>query len=84
MRITIFGDQVFCCRIDSQAVTGAETDWRRVDPFTVAVAENNYGYLEIDWSRKDAELTFGIVDVKGTVRVEQKIQLSDLRFGLTR
>jgi hypothetical protein len=32
LRITVIGDQVFCCRIDSQAVQGAETDWRRVDP----------------------------------------------------
>ncbi len=35
LRITIVGDEVFCCRLDSQAVTGAETDWRRVDPSKV-------------------------------------------------
>ena len=35
LRITIIGDTVFCCRIDSQSVGGAETDWRRVDPFQV-------------------------------------------------
>ncbi len=35
LRITIFGDKVFCCRLDSQSVSGAETDWRRVDPSKV-------------------------------------------------
>lgn len=35
LRITIFGDRVFCCRIDSQSVEGAQTDWRRVDPSRV-------------------------------------------------
>jgi hypothetical protein len=35
LRITIVGDEVFCCRLDSQAVSGAETDWRQVDPSKV-------------------------------------------------
>jgi hypothetical protein len=35
LRITIVGDEVFCCRLDSQSVHGAETDWRRVDPSKV-------------------------------------------------
>ncbi len=35
LRITVIGEAVFCCRIDSQAAEGAETDWRRVDPFRV-------------------------------------------------
>lgn len=35
LRVTVFGDAVFCCRIDSQSVAGAESDWRRVDPFKV-------------------------------------------------
>ncbi|MSP03421.1 MAG: hypothetical protein EXR07_20625 [Acetobacteraceae bacterium] len=35
LRITVIGGAIFCCRIDSQAVRGAETDWRRVDPFQV-------------------------------------------------
>ena len=35
LRITIVGDEVFCCRLDSQGVQGAETDWRRVDPSKV-------------------------------------------------
>lgn len=35
LRITIIGDDVFCCKLDSQAVDGAETDWRRVDPSQV-------------------------------------------------
>jgi glutathione synthase/RimK-type ligase-like ATP-grasp enzyme len=35
LRITIIGDELFCCRINSQAAKGAETDWRRIDPSQV-------------------------------------------------
>jgi glutathione synthase/RimK-type ligase-like ATP-grasp enzyme len=35
LRITIVGDETFCCRIDSQSVDGAKTDWRQVDPSKV-------------------------------------------------
>jgi glutathione synthase/RimK-type ligase-like ATP-grasp enzyme len=35
LRVTIVGERTFACRIDSQAVPGAESDWRRVDPFKV-------------------------------------------------
>lgn len=35
LRITFLGERVFCCRIDSQGIAGARTDWRRVDPFSV-------------------------------------------------
>lgn len=35
LRVTIIGERTFCCRIDSQQVSGAESDWRRVDPFKV-------------------------------------------------
>lgn len=31
LRVTIIGEQLFCCRIDSQSVAGAEQDWRAVD-----------------------------------------------------
>jgi glutathione synthase/RimK-type ligase-like ATP-grasp enzyme len=31
LRVTIIGDELFCCRIDSQGVAGAEQDWRAVD-----------------------------------------------------
>lgn len=31
LRVTIIGDELFCCRIDSQGVSGAEQDWRAVD-----------------------------------------------------
>ena len=31
LRVTIIGDAVFACRIDSQAIAGAEEDWRAVD-----------------------------------------------------
>lgn len=35
LRVTIFGDKVFACRIDSQSVAAAGTDWRQADPFTI-------------------------------------------------
>jgi len=38
LRVTIIGEALFCCRIDSQAVPGAEADWRRADPFSVPYA----------------------------------------------
>jgi len=31
LRVTIIGEELFCCRIDSQGVAGAEQDWRAVD-----------------------------------------------------
>jgi hypothetical protein len=31
LRVTIIGERLFACRIDSQAVAGAEQDWRAVD-----------------------------------------------------
>jgi glutathione synthase/RimK-type ligase-like ATP-grasp enzyme len=31
LRVTIIGKELFCCRIDSQGVKGAEQDWRAVD-----------------------------------------------------
>lgn len=31
LRVTIIGDELYCCRIDSQGVSGAEQDWRAVD-----------------------------------------------------
>jgi len=30
LRVTIIGEELFCCRIDSQSVPGAEQDWRAV------------------------------------------------------
>jgi len=35
LRITVIGDELFCCRINSQTAKGAETDWRRIDPSQV-------------------------------------------------
>lgn len=32
LRVTVMGEAVFCCRIDSQSAAGAETDWRMVTP----------------------------------------------------
>lgn len=44
-----------------------------------AVAENNYGYIDIDWALDDIELTFGLVDKENTIRVERTVRLSELQ-----
>lgn len=44
------------------------------------VRENNVGWLLLDWSKPDPELTFRLMDVKGRKRVEETIRLSTLRF----
>lgn len=35
LRVTLVGDQVLCCAIDSQADAASRTDWRRGDPDTI-------------------------------------------------
>ena len=44
------------------------------------IMENNYGILEIDWEKKDPEITFTIKDGNGAERVKQAIHLSTLQF----
>ncbi len=36
LRVTIMGDAVFACRLDSQTEEAARTDWRRVSPDRIA------------------------------------------------
>ncbi|NUP06153.1 MAG: alkaline phosphatase family protein [Polyangiaceae bacterium] len=45
-----------------------------------AVPENNYGFVEITWREGDPLITFGIVDVEGTVRVTHEVNASALAF----
>jgi hypothetical protein len=66
LRVTIIGDTLFCCRIDSQAVSGAEQDWRAVDtaklpheivPLRADVAQALHAYL------RHCSLRFGAFDL---------------------
>lgn len=66
LRVTIIGEELFCCRIDSQGVEGAEQDWRAVDtiklphrivPLPPAVDAALRGYL------KQCGLRFGAFDL---------------------
>ena len=44
------------------------------------IRENNFGMIDIDWSQPDPELTFQIINIEGTSRVEYKLKLSALTF----
>ena len=55
---------------------GADPNENRVGE---AVAETNYGYIDIDWTLTDVELTFGLVDHENTIRIARTVRLSDLQ-----
>ena len=63
--------------------SGITEEWREIsrnqNRVGDAVAENHYGFLEIDWKQMDPDIHFGLVDVTGALRTEQTIRLSDLR-----
>lgn len=54
-----------------------ETNANRVGE---AVAENNYGFVEITWGEKDHTLDLGIIDRDGKTRVQHSVSTSELRF----
>lgn len=64
--------------------SGINQDWDHIEPnrnrVGQAVAEHNYGWLEMDWTQADPALTMQIGDESGTIRVSRTIPLSDLRF----
>lgn len=45
-----------------------------------AVMENHFGFLKIDWSLPDPEITMQIHDVSGKERINRTIKLSELKF----
>jgi alkaline phosphatase D len=44
------------------------------------VMENHFGIIRIDWRETDPEITLQIQDVKGDIRINSSILLSDLQF----
>lgn len=66
LRVTIIGDELFCCRIDSQGVSGAEQDWRAVDtiklPHTIVSLPEKVDRALRDYLRH-CGLRFGAFDL---------------------
>ncbi len=66
LRVTIIGDELFCCRIDSQGVSGAEQDWRAVDtvklPHTIVPLPDQVDRALRDYLRH-CGLRFGAFDL---------------------
>ncbi len=64
--------------------SGLTEVWESVEPnknrLGEVVREINFGMINIDWSMPDAGLTFQIIDINGTAKVEYKIKLSGLAF----
>jgi len=64
--------------------SGITEVWDSVEPnenrLGDTIRENNFGMINIDWSSSDPLLTFLIIDVNGTSRVEYKVKLSGLTF----
>lgn len=44
------------------------------------VMENHFGLITVDWNQSDPEITFQIVDVSNTTRINRSIKLSELTF----
>ena len=42
--------------------------------------DNNYGLIEIDWNKKDPEISIAIKDKAGARRVQHIIKLSEITF----
>jgi alkaline phosphatase D len=65
--------------------SGLTEVWDRISPnenrIGDAVAENNYGIVDIDWDHRDPVVRLALVDVDGAVRLEQELRLSSLAPG---
>ncbi|MEM9381045.1 MAG: alkaline phosphatase D family protein [Planctomycetota bacterium] len=64
--------------------SGINQDWDVVEPNArrvgTAVAEHNFGMIEIDWSPEDPVVELLSIDVSGRVRNRVSFVASDLRF----
>jgi alkaline phosphatase D len=64
--------------------SGLTETWPRVEPNAnrtgEVVRENNFGMIEIDWSRPDPRITLRIYDVTGALRNEVAIDRSTISF----
>lgn len=66
LRVTIFGDTVFACRLDSQVAKGARVDWRMVTPdripHTIVTLDNRVEMALREMLRR-LDLRFGAFDL---------------------
>lgn len=64
--------------------SGITETWPIIEPNAnrvgKAISQNNYGYVEIAWGDTDHTITLGLVDKTDTIRVEQVVSTSELRF----
>jgi alkaline phosphatase D len=64
--------------------SGITETWPKVEPNVnrvgEVVRENNFGLIEIDWSRPDPRITLRIHDVTGALRNEVIVDRSAIGF----
>lgn len=64
--------------------SGLNREWDTVEPNRHRVGdpvrEHHFGLVDIDWHAPEPSVTLRILDVPGTVRLEHRIRLQDLRF----
>ena len=62
--------------------SGLTQDWESLEPnqnrYELAVRENNFGSIEIDWEVVDPVVTLKLTDLENTLRVSKSIKLSTL------
>jgi alkaline phosphatase D len=62
--------------------SGLTQDWDSLEPnqnrYELAVRENNFGSIEIDWEVVDPVVTLKLTDLENTLRVSKSIKLSTL------
>ncbi len=62
--------------------SGLTEDWHNVEPNQHRVGEvirdNHFGMIDIDWKATDPTISMNIVDLKGQVRTNHAISLSDI------
>jgi len=65
--------------------SGLTETWSQVSPNRYRMndrfyAQENFGELHIDWHQKDPQISMGIRDINGQVRLSHHIHLSELSF----
>ncbi|MBK8255326.1 MAG: alkaline phosphatase family protein [Polyangiaceae bacterium] len=64
--------------------SGITEEWPVIEPnanrIGDAVAENNVGFVEIEWGDTEDKITLSLVDVDGKVRVEHLVTTTELKF----
>ena len=66
--------------------SGITQTWDKIEPnknrIGEAIAENNYGVIEIDWSKEVPEIDLKLFDIENKLRSSVHLFLADLSFGL--